>query len=93
MTKEEQAALDKVKPICAECKHCFVDDIWGDYECGRTGKAYANNITGSVHTRYRDCEIERNQGLQGSCGKQGIFFEQAPPVKQSWLDKVIAWIK
>lgn len=90
MTKEEQEALDKVKPICAECKYCIKDD-W--YSCSRTGKAVANNVSGSVYTRYRECDDERNRGYQDSCGKRGRFFEQAPPPKQSWLDKVITWIK
>lgn len=91
MTKEEQEALDRVRPLCVECKHHILNTEWDEYQCGRTGSVTACNVTGRIHTKHRECSVERNHNFQNSCGRTGRFFEPKPP-KKSWLEAIIAWV-
>lgn len=91
LTKEEQIALDRVKPICAECKH-YLEPEYASPKCTRTDSIQADRISGGVSHSYRSCDIERGLGLQQSCGKQGRFFEPMPPKQLSWIERLIAWV-
>lgn len=90
LTKEEQAALDRVKPICAECKHYIENEFRGP-ECARTDSINANKITGRVGHSYHACDTERKLGLQGSCGSLGKHFEPKP-INPTWIERLIAWV-
>lgn len=90
LTKEEQLALDRVKPICAECKH-YWEPEYSAPKCTRTDAIRADNITGRVDHSYHTCDTERKLGLQGSCGRLGKHFEPKP-IHPSWIERLIAWV-
>lgn len=88
MTKEEQEALNVVQPLCCNCKHYEDNDGWSTPTCKRAVMA-ACNVTGQI--TLRECHDERNRGIQGSCGKQGVFFEYWAPIKGP-VERFITWL-
>lgn len=89
LNEKQLEALERVKPICADCKYYDNSDEWSPPSCSRS-VASACNVSGRVSMRA--CHDERNRGFPNSCGKRGQYFEQyvAPP---TLFDKVIAWLK
>lgn len=92
MNNEEQAALDKVKPICDKCKHSEVDD-WGEYKCHREITYSADNVSGRVWSNIPTCRNERDGYGKNRCGVLGKFYEeQEEAPKKPWLDRLIDFL-
>lgn len=90
--KTPEEALEAVQPICANCKHCHVDD-WGDYECEPTLHYWADRVSGYTYPTRTSCKKERESSYGDHCGPLGKNFEQKEPETEapSWLQRVIAW--
>lgn len=94
MNKQEQAAVDRVKPLCIDCEHYDDHDGWAEPTC-KIAVLGCEPVQGII--TYNPCTKERELKYSGSmretCGPQGRNFEakgEAP--KKPWLDRLISFL-
>lgn len=90
MNEKELAVLDKVKPLCIDCKHYEDHDGWATPTC-KIAVLGCEPVQGII--TYNTCSKERNVGIHGHCGESGTNFEPKPePKAKSWFDRLIAFL-
>lgn len=93
MNKQEQEAIDKVSPLCRNCKHII------NYECGssecRKAILEVNPVHGNI--KYNYCHRERSPilSVDKACGPEGKYFEPCDPeltIYQKFLNLIgVVW--
>lgn len=68
--------------ICVNCKHCGTNASGNvaAFKCfSPNNPSTINLVSGAKNYTVTYCESQRASTLRGTCGQQGLWFEQAPP--------------